>query len=141
MPRPIPERLARPMAGACLALLALAVLAPGTSRAGCVQDHLAPSHFEHLVRAGAMPEAAVVGSEATLPGKPPTCSGPTCSRGPAAPPLSTWVASGVHESWACLAERLLPAAASPSPLPPVAAPDLPADRALSIFHPPRRSSV
>lgn len=134
MARRTPRRLATPMAGA---LLVLATLAPGSARAGCYKPHATASHFELLVRVGAMAEPIGPGSEATPPGRPPTCSGPLCSRGPAAPPVTSWTAPGVPESWACLVERLRPDAASPSPLPRDAAPRRPADRALSIFHPPR----
>src|SRR5689334_11815010 len=113
----IPRRLARPMAAALYALLVLAASSSGSARAGCVIPHETASHFENLVRLGALPEAAE--HDAAMPAeKPPTCNGPHCSRGPAAPPASSWAATPGPETWACLAERLLPAAASSSSLPP-----------------------
>ena len=129
------------MAGAIFALLAVVAALPGSARAGCLIPHDSASHFEHLVRAGALPEAAEHDEAARLPGKPPTCSGPLCSRGPAAPSSSWWAATPGPESWACLAEGLAPVASSSSPLPPEVATAPPAGLAPSLFHPPRHSSV
>lgn len=137
--------LARSMAGAFLTLLAVGLLSPGSARAGCVNHRPSMSHFDSLVLAGAMPEAerfeASSAHSKTLPGRAPTCSGPMCSQGPAAPPSSSWTVTDGHDSWACLVALLDRAKTPPMPLPPETIPARPSDRDTSIFHPPRIASV
>ncbi len=123
------------LAGAFLTLLAFAVASPGQALAGCLHDGPTVAHFEHLVRLGAMPEAETPSPER----EDRPCSGPMCSRLPAAPTVPATV-SFAYEPWACLA-------AGPMGVPPhfsFLATEV--DRAIpvggpaSIFHPPRSSS-
>lgn len=144
MKRPTLTRWAMQGAGAIFALLALSVLAPGSaSGAGCFQTHGTASHFDLLIEAGAMSadRDEGMGSEATPPGKLPSCNGPMCSKGPAAPPSSSWTTPTGLESWACLAEHFRADPQPRSPLPAEASPQLPTSRGLAIFHPPRRRSA
>jgi len=125
-----------------LTLLAFGLLAPGSARAsGCVHDRPMASHFEGLIHAGAMSEshdaAPSTSSHRANPGRVPTCSGPLCSQGPAAPSSSPWVAPEIHDSWALMAGRLDPSARGSRPLAPEATPLLPSQRGPSVFHPPR----
>ena len=129
--------MAKAAVGAFLTLLACVLSAPRSANAGCVHDRPTASHFEGLTRAGAM--AGLDSVEA--PGKLPTCSGPLCSRGPAAPPSSPWGVAPARDSWACLAERLAPAASLEHPLPVEAMAALPPPPGRSVFHPPRISPV
>ena len=138
MPRPISWRLTRYLAGAFLTLLAWNLVTPGSAFAGCVHDRPTVSHFEGLIHAGAMSEPADVPSAQTLPGLPPTCTGPLCSRGPAAPPPAPWASTAsVRDSWAYLVEILDPAPSLTNVLPPEARLDLPSPCGPSVFHPPR----
>ena len=140
MRRSIFGRPARPMAGAFLTLLACGLLSSGSARAGCVNHRPSEAHFDSLVLAGALPEASDY-EAASPPKRMPTCDGPMCSRGPAAPPVSSWTVPGHHDSWACLVESLDPDTTPPAPLPTDVAPARPTDRDTSIFHPPRITSA
>jgi len=140
MPRAICGRLARPAAGAFLTLLALGLLSSGSARAGCLNHRPSEAHFDALVLAGAMPEAADY-EAASPPKRMPTCDGPMCSRGPAAPPISSITAPDGQDSWACLLETLDPGTNPPRPLPHDAIPARPSDRDTSIFHPPRIAPI
>jgi hypothetical protein len=138
MPRLILMRLARLATGAFLTLLACVLSAPGSAVAGCAHDRPTASHFEGLTRAGAM---AGLDSVEAPAGKLPTCSGPLCSRGPAAPPSSPWGVAPARDSWACLVERLTPAPSLEHPLPAEAVAALPSPVGQSVFHPPRVSPI
>ena len=138
MPRPISWRLIRPLAGAFLTLLAWNLVAPRAAFAGCVHDRPTVSHFEGLILTRAMSEPADAASAKPLPSAPPTCSGPLCSRGPAAPPSAPWTSTAsVRDSWAYLVEILDPAPSVTNALTPEAALNLPSPYAPSVFHPPR----
>ena len=141
MPRLILWRLARLAAGAFLTLLACVLVAPGSAVAGCAHDRPTASHFEGLIRAGAMADSDDARSAGATSGKVPTCSGPFCSQGPAAPPSSPWSVSPVRDSWACLVEHLAPAPSLDHPLPPEATAALPSPLGQSVFHPPRVSPI
>jgi hypothetical protein len=137
MPTPIFKRLMRPQSGAFLTLLALGLLAPGSVRAaGCSHDKHAISHFDLLVQTGAIADSDEL-TEAARPMGPTKCDGPMCSRKPAAPSPSPSLATGGHDSWACLLEKLDERRTPPSRFAPVAAPVLSIGRHTSIFHPPR----
>ncbi len=132
-----PGRLARIAVGALLTLLAGSLaLSGGSALAGC--DHPGPglAHFEQLVSAGAMPEAEPMPSE-----RPKPCSGPMCSKPPAAPPVMPVTAAFGVEPWACLATPEAAVSPNPAPLPPPEREARPDRRAASIFHPPRSSSL
>lgn len=141
MPRPIPGRLERLATGAFLTLLVCFLSAPGSAVAGCAHDRPTASHFEGLIRAGAMADSEESRPATAASGKLPTCSGPLCSRGPAAPSSSPWSAGEVRDSWAYLVERLTPVSPLDHPLPPEATAALPSPIGQSIFHPPRVSTI
>lgn len=132
-----------------MALLAVAVLAPGTAWAGCAHDGAggtnARDHFELLRVCGAMePETSTRthAPSSDLPTKVPGgCTGPSCSRGSGLPtvPLSFGVPRA--SQWAVI-DAPPPEAVTRSSrrlqderdLQPVAIRD-------AIFHPARRTSL
>ena len=118
-------------AGAFLTLLALGLLAPAPSLAGCDHPGDRPAISGDLFGLGLDRPAAPAPA-------PKPCSGPQCSGKSGLPPASaTPQAPPRLESWAILA---LP---TPDPRPDPSAPspeddrDFPARFAPSIFHPPR----
>ena len=143
MPRPIPRRLARVLAGAFFTLLASILVAPGNSLAGCVHDRPSVSHFEGLIGAGAMdrPVDEILTAKKTPAGPMPTCTGPLCSRGPAAPSPAPWASAPPDDSRAITTAGLTPVALPFVRFASESTPLLPSTPGLSIFHPPRTSPI
>ena len=132
-------RSARRWAGAWLALLLCAWLAPSAARAGChLGDGTSPglAHFDLLTSTGAI-------ATDDLPPPPSDhrspCPGGVCSRVPDVPlpSPSTPSPTGHGPQWACLLERLGIPEPSPSLRPRDDEDFLPDADGPSIFHPPR----
>jgi hypothetical protein len=137
MAKAILQRLFKSRSGAFLTLFALWLLSPGSIQAaGCFHDNQTASHFDLLVKAGAMIDSPGV-RESTRAGQPPKCNGPLCSRGPAVPSSSPWVVSASNNSWAYLVEERGQTKTLLSRFEPVTEPDHSVARDTSIFHPPR----
>lgn len=144
MPRAVPKRLARALVGAFFTLLAWNLVAPGSSLAGCVHDRPSASHFEGLIGAGAMdrPHDEILLPKKTPAGQVPTCTGPLCSRGPAAPSPAPWASAPPDDSRAITTEGLTPVESPPfDRLAPESTATLPMAPGTSIFHPPRLATI
>jgi hypothetical protein len=137
------KRLARRLAGALLAFSAWVLVGTGSSNAGCVHDRPTVAHFEGLLNAGAMERLSdeVMAVPKGTSGRIPTCSGPLCSKGPAAPGPSSWAVPIARDSFAWATSVVNPPSLGSSPLP--FEPDLLVSllEASSIFHPPRVSPI
>jgi hypothetical protein len=99
-----PTRSCRNWVVALGALLSWAALAPSDAQAACgrrgASSHL---HFEHEMDLAALAEGGETAAPAGgAPERPGPCSGPSCSRRPAAPPAPVVSAPSDSESWACL---------------------------------------
>jgi len=144
MSRAIPSRLTKSLGGAFLTLLAWNLVAPGQSLAGCVHDRPSVSHFEGLIGAGAMDRSIdeiLSPTPKTPPGQVPTCTGPLCSRGPAAPTPAPWATALTDDSRAITGETSPPVASPSARLAPESTPFVPSAPGTSIFHPPRASTI
>ncbi len=133
------NRPVRSPAGAVITLLALLLLAPCATRAGC--SHLVQP-WDDLARLSFL-DATLdrdLLAPADLPGTPgerPDCSGFWCSEAPAIPAVPSGAFEGRLAFWAWQARPADGPSAGPSFLAAHADSVRPVRRASSIFHPPR----
>lgn len=140
----------RPMVGALIALSTWLVVGSGQARAGCERQHSFPWAERSSDVRSLFPEPlAIHDAEAAsddsddhthAPWRPLPCSGPSCSRSPAAPPsIPSFVAEPVVTQWADL--RVDPALSllDSRVLAPASSEMRPVFRGDSVFHPPRRA--
>ena len=131
------RRLVHLPSGMPLACLAVALLAPAPARAGC--DY--PTHIERTAddTISARGNTVTPKSDTQLPNKPCSCTGPTCSRQPLAPPPPSSVVSVNISQWG----RLVPPFILVSPQAESSVSDeplqLPSRHPSTIYHPPRLS--
>jgi hypothetical protein len=139
------ERSVRLHAGALLALLACALLAPADAQAGCASYVVHGSGRVHLAH---FLDPSITGGTENRPDgstpadsdRPRPCSGPSCS-GNSAPPLVPPVSeTRIVEPWACLGDAV-PLPGLGSRLVPTPESDLhPVLVSFGVFHPPRATA-
>src|SRR5690242_11146145 len=143
----VTERSLRRPAGALLALLGWALVAPSVARAGC--SHYVTYQAERDALAVLFAPSVVGVAEdqpagrwtPPPPQRPRPCSGPSCSKPPAAPAVPSVAVTRHVEAWAFLGDPLAPPGLTSTRLDAPASRPCPVRTAGTVFHPPRPSDA